>query len=108
MIHLLMAEEQSQEFQSLIELIPIGKGEAVSMKTLSKLLGLPSSDVRLMILNARKKGVLICSGDEGYYFPKNEDELKEYRNRRRKYIKTASIALRPFDLLLKSLEEGEL
>lgn len=99
--------ELSKQFPFLSELIPIGKHEAISMTDLSKLIGLPSSDVRLMILNARKIGVLICSGDEGYYFPKNEDELKEYVRRRRKYIRTAKIALKPFEVSLTDQEEGD-
>jgi hypothetical protein len=99
--------ELSKQFPFLSELIPIGKHEAISMTDLSKLIGLPPSDVRLMILNARKIGVLICSGDEGYYFPKNDDELKEYVRRRRKYIRTAKIALKPFEASLTDQEEGD-
>ena len=103
-----MINYQTASFKGLIDLIPMGRREAVSMTDLSKLIGLPSSDVRLMILNARKIGILICSGDEGYYFPKDDDELKEYRNRRRKYIRTATIALKPFEDALKGLsEEGD-
>ena len=107
MIRHVMNDEASKEFFFLTELIPIGKREAVSMTDLSKLIGLPSSEVRQMILNARTIGVLICSGDEGYYFPKDDDELKEYVRRRRKYIRTANVALKPFETSLTDEEEGD-
>ncbi len=107
MIRPVMNEELSKRFQFLIDLIPEGKQDAISMKALSKLVELPSSDVRQMILNARKVGILICSGDEGYYFPADDNELKEYRNRRRKYIKTATIALQPFENKLKEREGSD-
>lgn len=107
MIRPVMTEGLPDYFHILTELIPIGKQEAISMNDLSKLIGLPSSDVRLMILNARKNDVLICSGDEGYYFPKNSDELQEYVRRRRKYIRTAKIALKPFEASLTGQEEGD-
>lgn len=91
----------------MLEMIPTGKQDAVSMTNLSKMLKLPSSDVRLLILKARIKGVLICSGDAGYYFPENEGELKEYANRRRKYIRTANDALKPFEAILGHQKEGD-
>ena len=107
MIRPVMNEELSKRYQFLIDLIPAGKEEAVSMKTLSKLIGLPTCDVRQYVLNARKIGVLILSGDEGYYFPADDDELKEYVNRRRKYIRTANVALKPFEASLTDQEEGD-
>ena len=107
MFRSLMNEAQSKQFQPLIDLIPTGKREAVSMDDLSKLMGLPSPDVRQMVLDARKTGVLICSAEVGYYFPEDGDELKEYVFRRRKYIRTATSALRPFEDTLKERKEGD-
>ena len=107
MIRIVMPEGLPDCFHVLTELIPVGKREAISMTDLSKLTGLPSSDVRLLILNARKHDVLICSGDEGYYFPKDNDELIEYVRRRRKYIRTAKVALKPFEASLTGQEEGD-
>lgn len=97
MIRPVMDDEQAKCYQWLIDLIPDGKGDAVSMSDLSKLTDLSSSDVRQQVLNARKVGVLICSGEKGYYFPADEGELKDYVFGRRKYIKTAEIALRAFE-----------
>ena len=107
MIRLVMNEELLKDFRFLIDLIPVGKREAVSMNTLSKLTDLPTPEVRQQVLNARMKGVLICSGDGGYYFPKDDEELKEYVRRRTQYIRTASIALNPFKKTLKDQEEGD-
>ena len=107
MICIVNDEKLKKKYEFLTNLIPVGKREAVSMGTLSKLIGLPTSDVRLIVLNARKNGFLICSGDEGYYFPIDDDELNEYINRRKKYIRTASIALHPFRKALKDQEEGD-
>ncbi|MBQ6173471.1 MAG: hypothetical protein IJK28_02480 [Clostridia bacterium] len=104
----LVNEQKAKPFEFLINLIPPGRAEAIPMKTLSKLLDCPSSDVRESILNARKVGVLICSGDDGYYFPADDGELKEYVNRRRKYIRTAEFALKHFEEVLTEYEDGDL
>ena len=77
------------------------------MTALAKLTGLSSPDVRQMVLNARTEGLLVCSCDEGYYFPKNEGELTDYIRRRRKYIRTAQIALQPFENTLTDQKEGD-
>ena len=96
----------TQGFKWLIDLIPTGRREAVSMTALSHLSGFPSAVIRQQVLNARKIGVLICSSDRGYYFPEDYDELKNYFFRRRKYIKTANDALKPFGAVLTAQKEG--
>jgi hypothetical protein len=105
----------TEGFKWLIDLIPTGQYEAVSMTDLARMSGLPSADIRQQVLNARLKGVLICSGEQGYYFPGSYEELTDYVFRRYKYIQTATFALLPFvkemegDLLDEGvgLDEGD-
>ncbi len=99
--------ELTTPFKWLIDLIPTGQCEAISMTDLARLTGIPSADIRQQVLNARRIGVLICSGDEGYYFPGDTDELIDYVVRRKQYIGTAHEALQPFEDVLKDQEEGD-
>lgn len=97
--------EHARTYSFLTDLIPIGMKNAVSMKDLSRIMGLHEQELRAYILNARKAGILICSGDQGYYFPEDLKELRNYVRRRQKYIKTASVALRPFCTIFDSAED---
>ncbi len=102
-----MINEQTARFKWLIDLIPTGCREAVSMNDLARLTGLPSADIRQQVLNARLIGVLICSGEQGYYFPENPEELSDYVVRRKRYLSTAKDALSPFEDVLTDQEEGD-
>ena len=95
-IRLIPDTEDAQKFKTLIDLIPIGITEAIAQRDLKRLLNMDTADLKKYVLDARKAGILICSGDAGYYFPANLAELREYYLRRRKYIHTALIALHPF------------
>lgn len=77
----------------------VGKGNAVSRKTLAALTGLPDRSVRGEIEKERRRGRLICSHMEaggGYYLPADEMEIREYYNAQTSRISSLILAREPF------------
>lgn len=63
----------------LEKIIPVGKENAVHLKELADSLGVSSGAVKKMVQKARQENnVEILSGSRGYYFPKDDDERKEF------------------------------
>lgn len=104
-----MIDESTKVFKWLIDMIPTRKKEAISMSDMATLSGYTTAIIRQEVLNARQIGVLICSCDQGYYFPADRHELNDYTRRRGRYVNTAIIALSPFKAKLKelSIEQNE-
>lgn len=77
----------------------VGKGNAVSRKTLAALTGLSDRHVREEIEKERRSGILICSHMEaggGYYLPADEMEIREYYNTQTSRISSLILAREPF------------
>ena len=87
----------------ITDFLSIGKDKALPLMDLCAKTNLSERAVQKEILDARIRGELIISGDEGYYFPADLDELKDYVIRRKATIKTTAAALKPF---VKALKEG--
>ena len=64
--------------KEILEFIPTGKENAVSMAELSSMIGVDNRTTRSMIYQLRRSGELVCSGDSGYYQPGNNQELFEW------------------------------
>ena len=73
-----------------------GRDNAITMSDLAAAVNLPERAVRREILEARLRGELIVSNEQGYFLSADPEELREYVIKRKAYIKTASQALRPF------------
>lgn len=62
--------------------IPDGQQNAISQRQLAAVLQCSLRDVRLMVEQARRQGVPICSSCDaingGYYMPQNKAEAKVY------------------------------
>lgn len=56
--------------------IPCGKRHAIHQKELAHRLGLRPSRIASMVQYAKKHGLFICSGNNGYWLPKDIDEKK--------------------------------
>ncbi len=70
---------EAEEYKSaLLDLIPHGEENAVSMKTLASVLNIECRSVRQMVLDARIKGAVICSSSAGYFQPETHEELFRY------------------------------
>ncbi len=82
----------------------VGKGNAVSRKTLAALTGLSDRSVRGEIEKERRSGRLICSHMEaggGYYLPADEMEIREYYNAQTSRISSLILAREPFKRALQ-------
>ena len=79
-------------FERLLQHLPTGKEHAVSMTKLADTLGISSRSLRKMILNARKAGIIILSGMDGYYLPEETDSdmLRYFKQRHKAGISTLS------------------
>ena len=90
----------------LLGFIPVGKENAVSMSTLSRFLNLDERQVRQLVLNARKTGLIIASGKAGYYIPYDREELLKYYLGTKKREGSAKLSV--WTVLDKLLEGGEI
>lgn len=82
----------------------VGKGNAVSRKTLAALTGLSDRSMRSEIEKERRSGILICSHMEtggGYYLPADEMEIREYYNAQTSRISSLILAREPFKRALQ-------
>ena len=64
-------------YDYLLALIPKGKENAVSNEALQGLLHQTRREVSQTIHDARMDGMIICSGNQGYYIPETDAELLE-------------------------------
>lgn len=85
-------------------LIPRGAENAVPMRDLAKVSGLTERGVRKAIERMRRNGVVICSGDGGYYLPANTAELSDYLNRMTKRAETTFLCLQSARALLRKFD----
>ena len=80
--------KNKNKYAKLLSVLPSNKEDALTMKELSKLLGVDERDVRQYVLNARKEGLPILSGDEGYWKSDDDREFDIFISKRRDVAKT--------------------
>lgn len=89
----------------LLDLIPYGRENAISMEQLAILLNVDKRTTRSMIFNARARGAVICSecdyGISGYFRPTSPDEAIPYVKMQKSRIKSAKKALRSAEKYIK-------
>lgn len=82
---------------NIINLIPVGKANAITCKELSRLTGVSHRAIKGTISKCRRKGGIICSSlddnNGGYFIYSNIDELREYVRSEQTRIDTAQAAL---------------
>lgn len=86
--------------RTLLDRIPYGKENAVSMCELADNLNTTQRRLRLMIERARIDGNIIAGTRAGLYVPQTDDELREYVRCVNSRIKTASRTIAPAATLL--------
>ena len=59
----------------IMDYIPSGQDNAVSMKSLASILHRSTREIRLMVRNARIDGEIIVGNEYGYYQPTCEEDL---------------------------------
>jgi len=86
---------------NILDLIPEGEANAVSMTDLANLAGYDNTRaLRRHIEQLRISGEIICSSSAGYFRHANEYELREYYNRHHNRAATALVSLRPVEKIL--------
>lgn len=95
----------------ILDHIPSGRMNAVTMRYLAMILGTDTRQIRHMIENARIDGNIIAGTNDGLFVPETEEELCEYINRTYSHIATTIKTLNPAIKLtgrsITLLTEGE-
>jgi len=73
-----MKETTSKAANTLLDIIPEGEENAVSMKFLSAICETDERTIRKAIFDLRCSGAIIAGTSAGYYIPVTEQELKDY------------------------------
>ena len=81
--------------------IPKGKDNAKHQKELADIMGVSTYIFKKYVQNARRKGMNICSGNEGYWITENEAELKAFNNMLKKQALTRLKTTKPIRDSLK-------
>lgn len=87
---------------SISDYLSNGEKDAVSLENLALSTGLPERAVKKEVLQARLRGELILSTENGYFLPADAEEIRSYVYKRKAYIKTANRALKPFVNAIKN------
>lgn len=94
-----------RDYSFLTEHIPYGKQNAISGEQLAQRLNTNVRKMCKMIHSARVSGVLILSGDAGYWRSENLDEIKEFYKRMRSQGIGTLAAAKSARLKIKEIEE---
>lgn len=74
------------------DVLPRGEENAVQLRQLALILNIPGRTVRRMIEQERRAGVLICSGENGYFLAASTYEAERFirsmRSRAAEILKT--------------------
>lgn len=80
--------------EMILASIPLGRKNAVSMTKLANVCGIEERELREAVLKCRIDGTVICSSAEGYFYPANTEEAKEYYKRKYGAIMTGLKSLK--------------
>lgn len=100
---LITVNNRSEKYQALLELIPIGEENGISMRALSHYLGTTPRSTRKLVEGARLEGNIIASGDAGYFIPETVEELRHYVAKARARSRTNFAAIREAEKLLSEV-----
>ena len=64
--------------ERIVQALGEGEDNAVSLEDMCIISELPNRETRLVIEDLRKRGAVICSSNNGYYFPADVSELRRY------------------------------
>lgn len=86
--------------------VRVGEDNAVKSAVLEELTGLTSRDVKRCIEDLRRKGVVICSSNSGYFYPDNETELRQFISKETNRAQSIKETLKSAKKLLKKWGGG--
>ncbi len=89
----------------LIDCLATGAENAVTGKTLAKILGCNERDVTIAVNALRKQGEFICSGSGGFYLPSDDEDIKYFVKNMKGRITDMQKALKPAEDYLKGVKQ---
>lgn len=87
--------------RALLDLIPVGREHALSIRYLASALHIEELDLYRLIEDARSKGNYISENERGVFIPDTVSDLEEYVNRSLASILTAVEAVNPSYYILR-------
>ena len=64
--------------EMLMSVIPIGKENAIHQVELAERIGTTPDIAKVMVREARQRGMRILSSNRGYWIPENDEEVKQF------------------------------
>lgn len=96
---------ETPPYNQILSFIGDGKSNAIHKSELVRFTGLADRELRKIIEFLRRKGIVIISDNNGYYFPQNESELKTYIHQEECRAKSTFYTLKSARLLLMQLKK---
>lgn len=86
-----------------MSLIPYGEEKAKSMRELSRECGVSPRELRKIVENARRDGMIIASSESGYFVPSSAEELNAFYMRTMYRVNTTLDTLRPVEEIINEV-----
>lgn len=102
-----MGQRTRKNYSCVVDLLGHGEGAAWSAAKLAAATDTDKRTVRRLVSEARQDGVLVCSGDSGYWLPGNRDELSRSCARMMAQARNIFRALRATRKALRDCEGQE-
>lgn len=80
---------------NLLCILPIGKENAIHQADLGQKLGITPAAAKMLVRKARREGMQILSGTEGYWLPKDDDEKRDFVKLMRKQALSRLVSSKP-------------
>lgn len=96
---------------NILEFIPIGKENAISMSELAIRRGVCKRTARKMVFEERCSGAVICStcsgdGFDGYYRPASIEEASPFIQMQKNRIRSAKLAMKSAEDFLRGMDNA--
>lgn len=95
---------ETPPYCKILAAIGHGAENAQHNAELLRIAGMQDKELRKTIEFLRRHGIVIISGNNGYYFPADENELQIYINQESRRAKSVFFTLRAAKNLLKKLQ----
>lgn len=95
------------KIEQLAAVLPIGRDNAVFGSELCKQFSLTTRELRLLVERLRRRGMVICSDNSGYFRPAGIDELRAYCRRCRKRRRSDYLTNKSAEQLLRKWEQEQ-
>lgn len=87
----------------LIDSIPTGKENAVKCAELAKIFNCGERDITSSINALRNDGVIVCSCSDGYYRPRDDEDIKSFVRQMQSRAREIQKAVKPAEEYLKTI-----